>query len=375
MTRWLPTTAMLTSLSMGCVPDPKPPGDRADEGAPGATDWDLYDGDTGPDDLPATEPGDTGTAPVEATDPWGRDLSCPQPTQCISLAEAMDRNFAAVTLNGDLQVENHGPYPICSGRWHTFFSDDSQDSIAGHPDASWPEEPPDAFEIAAGSQWNHAYARASGAPAWWCIERTQVTVPGASYRFTGARAPEPLMSFVQSETDTNGNGIEDHSDFADPTTGAPWTNHNIWDHLAAQPTYVVGRTPNYLELQPGTSAPLTIEVVNLGRDESTLQVSETLPAGTRGYDFSVRPSSSESHSDGSTTHTWYFKMAGANDDDDLSVPATYDTVQIDLKVAWERPDCGYREVGAAPEVTWTDNAGLTHTSYGTELVLVCCDGT
>ena len=360
-------------LTAGCELDQE--SKLPDGGTDGATDWSLYD-DTGLDgtsESPApTDSGDT--APSTGDDPWGRDLSCPQPTECISIAEAVDRGFAHIQLNGDLDVVNDGPYPLCSGRWHTYFSDVSQDAIAGHTDVTWPGEPHDAYEIDIDDLWGHVYARTAGGPAWWCIERTQLTANGSTYRFTGARAPEPLLHYVHTETDTNGNGMEDHIDYADPTTGAPWTNHNIWDHLAENPVYVVGRTPNYLEMQPGTAAPLTIEVVNIGRDSSNIEVSETLPAGARGYDFSVRPSTSTSNSDGSTTHTWYFKMSGAEDDDDLSAPATYDIVQIDYKVAWERADCGYREVTWAPDVSWTDNTGTRYTSYGTELVLVCCDG-
>jgi hypothetical protein len=368
----------LCGLATAC--DPTPDGKEDAAGTEGATDWSMYQdsGDTG-----AASSGSTAGSPgtpetpgsTDESDPWGRNLDCPQPDACISLAEAMDRGFAAVTLSSTLDVDNFGPYPICSGRWHTFFSDGSQDAIAGHSDVVWPGEPKDAFEIVPEEIWRHEYARSLGGPAWWCIERTQVTQAGASYRFTGARAPHPLLAWVHTESDTNTNGTEDHVDYADPSTGAPWTNHNIWDHLAAQPTYVVGRTKNYLEMQPGTSSPLTIEVVNLGRDTSSIHVQETLPAGTRSYDFSVRPSSSETNSDGSTTHDWYFKMNGSVDNPDLSTPTDYDMVQIDFQVVWERADCGYREEGEAPSVTWTDNTGATYTSYGTELVIVCCDGT
>lgn len=368
----LALSSALVAAAVGC--DATPDDKTADAGTAGHTDWSLYDdtaADPGADDTedhPATD----GSTDDPSGDPWGRDLACPQPTACISLAEAVDRGFAHVVLSGTLDVVNDGPYPICAGRWHTFFSDTSQDAIAGHTDITWPGEPEDALEIDDDDIWGHQYARTAGGPAWWCIERTQLTADGSTYRFTGARAPEPLLRYVHTDTDTNGNGTEDHVDYADPTTGAPWTNHNIWDHLAANPTYVVGRTPNYLELRPGTSAPLTIEVVNLGREAGNIRVTERLPAGARGYGFTVTPTTSETHGDGSTTHTWYFKMSGAEDDDDLSEPATYDTVQIDYQVTWERPDCGTRERTWAPEVTWTDTTGSTYTSLGTELVLACC---
>jgi len=359
-------------LTAGCEPDGAK-SDNHDAGQTGGTDWSLY-GDTADT---AAQGNVDGTGQVDPDgdqgDPYGRDLSCPQPTECISLAESYDRGWATVTWDGTLDVDNDSPYEVCAGRWHTFFSETSQDAIAGHSDISWPGEPEDAWLIEAESRWRHEYARTVGGPAWWCIERTQVTAYGSRYRFTGARAPTPLMTYVHTETDTNSNSIVDQNDYADPSTGAPWTNHNIWDLIAEQPVFVVGRTPNYLELQSGTSAPLTIEVVNLGREAGSIQVSERLPAGTRAWGFSVLPTTSETHGDGSTTHTWYFKMNAAEDDEDTNNPSTYDIVKINYNVEWNRPDCGYREKTWAPEVSWTDNDELRHTSSGTELVLVCCE--
>jgi len=356
-----------------CEPEGGKSTDDNDAGTGGGTDWSLYD-DTGVDEDadPRGNPSNDGPT-VGVGDPYGRDPDCPQPTECISLAEAVDRGWASIQFDGTLDVDNDGPYEICSGRWHTFFSDYSQDAIAGHTDISWPGEPEDAMVLDPDDLWPHQYARTVGGPAWWCIERTQVTAYGSPYRFTGARAPSPLLSWVFTETDTNSNGIVDQNDYADVTTGAPWTNHNIWDHIAEQPVYVVGRTPNYLELTPGTSAPLTIEVVNIGREASSIQVSERLPAGARAWGFSVLPTTSEENGDGSTTHTWYFKMNGAEDDEDVNQPSIYDTVQIDYNVEWTRPDCGYREKTWAPEVSWLDLDGVRQVSYGTELVLVCCE--
>ncbi len=355
--------AFLAVAAMGCEPQPSL---KEREIVDGATDWSLIQ-DTG-------EPSQESTPSEDTSDSAPYNIDCPQPDSCISLAEAMDRDFATLSYYDGVVVKNTGPYDICAGRWHTYFSETSQDAIAGNSEVSWPAEPEDAYEIPAGESWTHDYARFRDGPAWWCIERTQVTANGSALRFTGARAPTPLMSYVHTETDTNLNGVEDHVDYADTTTGAPWTNNNIWNHLAATPTYVVGRLPNYVELRPGESAPLTIEIVNLGRSSSTVQVTEHLPAGTRAYGFTVRPTTTTVHDDGSTTHVWSFKMAGATDDEDLSAPTDYDIVNITYQVVWDRPDCGYRQKGSAPEVTWTDDFGTTSTSYGTELILVCCDG-
>ena len=357
---------------VGCEPDGQK--DTLDDaGEAGGTDWDLYTdtGDTGTEQ--ESMPEDSGT-PIDEADPYGRDPSCPQPTECISLAESVDRGWSDISFNGTLDVKNSGPYEICSGRWHTFFSDYSQDAIAGDSSTSRPGVPEDALLLEAGASRAHNYAESANGPAWWCIERTQVTAYNSPYRFTGARAPDPILSWVDTATDTNTNGVQDQVDYADPSTGAPWTNHNIWDHIAEQPVYVVGRDPNYIEIRPGTSVPLTIEVVNLGREASSIQVSERLPAGARAWGFSVTPSTIEENGDGSTTHTWYFKMNGSTDDENVSQPTDYDIVRIDYNVEWTSPDCGYREKTWAPEVSWLDLSGVRQVSYGTELVIACCEG-
>lgn len=365
--------AMLLLVSLaGCESDgQKTTEDDAGEG--GGTDWSLYE-DTGDSGSGSGDPhGDDGDEPsVDEGDPYGRDPSCPQPTECVSLAEATDRGWTSIIWDGTLNIDNNGPYEVCSGRWHTFFSDYSQDAIAGHASTVWPTAAEDSSVISPGAGWVHDYASASG-PAWWCIERTQVTAYGSPYRFNGARAPDPLLHWVGTETDTNHNGVLDQTDYADPSTGAPWTNHNIWDNIAQQPVYVVGRTPNYIELRPGTSVPLTIEVINLGREASSIQVSERLPAGARAWGFSVHPSTSEDNGDGSTTHTWYFKMNGAEDNEDINQPSNYDIVRIEYNVEWTKTDCGYREKTWAPEVSWLDLSGVRQVSYGTELVIACCE--
>ncbi len=122
----------------------------------------------------------------------------------------------------------------------------------------------------------------------------------------------------------------------------------------------------------GESTDLTVQVVNLGRGAGSAIVSETIPAGASASDFSLEPGIITDNADGSRTYTWAWKMGGAEDNGDLSQPTIYDRLDITYTLTWEAADCGGRSIGAAPRVDWSDSDGLSHISWGTELVVACC---
>lgn len=314
---------------------------------------------------------DTGGAVAEG--PTQPASSCPQPVAPISLAEAWDRGFAAVWFGSTLNVANEGPHSVLVDDWHIYFADGSQDSAAGHTD--FPHGAPDtdasSLLVPPGGLWSMDYAGDSG-PAWWCVERTQRTAMTQAFHFNGAEVPDVLKDLIFFDTDENANGIEDHTEYPDATMTAPQAQFNVWDTIAEGPVFVVGRVPNYLELNPGQSGELTIEVVNLGRGAGSMVVSETLPAGTSARDFSISPTTQERHGDGSTTYTWSDKVLASVDDSDLGAPTDYATVRITYTLTWDTPACGMRITGEAPQVDWADVHGRSHRSSGTELVIACC---
>ena len=350
-------TAPLLSfaLSLGCS-TASPVGDSRSPVPP--IELDAYTFDTG------------GADTASSTEP---ESSCPQPVAPISLAEAWNRGFADIWFDNTLKVANDGPYPVRIDDWHIYFAEGSQDAAAGHTDFPHGEPGGDTSTLILppGEVWEMAYTGSDG-PAWWCIERTQRTAPTSNFHFNGAEVPDILKDFILFETDEDGNGVEDHTEVPPREPSVPQTQHNLWDTIAAGPVFVVGRVPNYLELQPGQSEELTIEVVNLGRGAGSMVVTETLPAGTSASDFSVLPTTEERHEDGSTTYTWSDKVLASVDDDDLAAPTDYATVQIRYTLTWDTPACGMRVTGDAPHIDWSDVEARPQRSSGTELVIACC---
>jgi hypothetical protein len=331
-----------------------------------AADKSGLDGDAAPD-VPWT-PTDTGPTDTGAPD----GLTCPQPDGPISLAEAWDRGWAHLSFDGTLNVENIGEHPISMERWYIYWTEESQDAAAGDADVNWQSEQASGAQVDPGDTWRHGYTMGAG-PAWWCVERTQVTTYTENFDFNGARVPTPLMEWIHTQTDTNDNGVEDHSDYVDFSTGAPHTQTNVWDAIAEGPIMVVGRDRNYLEMQVGDTAQLTVEVTNLGRGTGYLRVGETIPGGTSASNFSVIPDEIQNNEDGSTTLWWEFKMPGSIDDPDTSRPTDYDTLEIEYDLTMTEADCGRRMTTWAPQVLWSDIHGRDFTSFGTPLVIACCE--
>jgi hypothetical protein len=359
-TRVALTTVLLTTVLMaGCS-----------YFAEGKTDTD----DFGSDDE-AWTPTDTGEPSTDTgpTDTGSAVSDCPQPTTPISLAEAWDRGYADISFDGALQIDNVGPHEISIENWHLFLTPTSQDAAAGDADINYETGTATGRVIDPGDTWTHYYTSSTG-PAWWCIERTQVTTYADDFIFNGSQAPVPLMDFIHTLTDTNANSVEDHGEYPDPVyTTAPQTQFNVWDAISEGPVLAIGRTPNYIELHPGESGTLTVEVLNLGRGMGTVEVSETIPAGTEAHSFSVTPTRTSDNTDGSTTITWEFKMPGSEDDPDTSMPTTYDSIDISYGITMLDADCGQRMTTWAPQVSWQDIWERPFVSYGTPLVIACCE--
>ena len=322
------------------------------------------------------EPVDTGDLAVE-DDPVGEsfDESCPQPDATVSLGEGWSRGWVQAWYDGAMNLHNAGPQPVSMDAWHVWFAGGSQDAAAGSGDYAYGTDQAgqQGLEIAPGETWALDYTSEAG-PAWWCVERTQVTAPTSDFHFNGAEVPEPLMKHIFFDSDLNDNGVEDHDDYNDPETGASQAQHNVWDEIAQGPVLVIGRVPNYIELKPGESRALTIEVVNLGREAGNTTVHETIPAGSMASEFSRQPTWVTDNADGTTTYTWATKMPESVDDPDLSAPTTYGISEISYVLTWTAPDCGERVEGEAPRVDWEDIDGVAQVSWGTPLMVACCPG-
>ena len=325
------------------------------------------------------EPVDTGDLGVDedaVDDAAGDtfDATCPQPDATVSLGEGWSRGWVQTWFDGTMNLHNSGPQPVSMDAWHVWFAGGSQDAAAGSGDYAYGTDQAgqQGLEIAPGQVWALDYTSEDG-PAWWCVERTQLTATTNDFHFNGAEVPEPLMQHIFGASDLDDDGVEDHGDF-DTETGSSQAQHNVWDEISAGPVLTIGRVPNYIELKPGETRALTIEVVNLGRAAGNTTVHETIPAGTVAGDFSREPTWVTDNADGTTTYSWATKMAESVDDPDLHAPTLYAITEITYQLTWTAPQCGDRVEGDAPRVDWEDVDGAAQVSWGTPLMVACCPG-
>jgi len=397
--------------------------DKGDEGEPSSDSGVVAEEDDPCDD------GEEAVAVVRDLD--GR--TCPAPGACVGLPEAYDRGWVAFSYGGSgLTIESISDSPICIDGWYLLVSDESQDSGFGDPgdeeegdgssdgsgddgsgddgsgdDGSGDDgsgdhgsgddggsddggmsgeedDPCDDDEklgadggqmrMAPGQSLSFGYAGgalgglADDNPTWWCVEETQVTQTSDNWEFNGARMPGPLLDYALLETDVDLDGVEDH---VDTDTGKYQTNHNIWDHMATSPVFAIGRDRHYLELAPGESEVVTLQVVNMGRALGEVTFTETLPTGTVASDFSLEPELISTDWRGRTTLTFRKTLAAAVDSgtyehtDYAGIDVSYRVTMTDDVV------CTRRRSGAPPLATWADR-GTMMRSYGSPLIVGCC---
>ncbi len=205
-------------------------------------------------------------------------------------------------------------------------------------------------------------------PTWWCVEETQVTVATDNWEFLGSRMPGPLVEYAVFPTDLDDDGVEDH---ADTNTGKYQTNHNIWDHMAAEPVFSIGRDRHYIDLAEGESARVTLTVRNMGRVAGDVTFTEVLPFGVEASAFSQEPSAIETDWRGRTVLTFDATVAGAIDTGTYEHTG-YSQVDISYSLALTSDDsCVDRRHGGAPRARWFSGS-RSHLSYGSPLIVGCC---
>lgn len=283
---------------------------------------------------------------------------CPPPTECVELAEAVDRGHATLEMaRQGLGVTIHADYTFCVDDMLTLTSATSQDAIGGTTSRT---------ETSREETLWLTYAAWGSEAGWWCIEPDQYTAIGAAYDFDGAHAPTALEWRAQTETDLDDDGAEDH---LQQNPLGTQTQYNIWDFEAVSPILVVGRSVNYLRMDQGDTAHVVIQVRNLGRVAGGGYVQERFPPGRVPLRYDVEPDAIETASDGTITATWFVDL-------DAAIPvhdgqAVYGQRQLGYELRYDRA-CSGRDVGPWPEVTFTAADGQTYRSRGSSLVVECC---
>ncbi|MDP2310967.1 MAG: choice-of-anchor D domain-containing protein [Pseudomonadota bacterium] len=269
---------------------------------------------------------------------------------CIGLGEAWDRDLLdAHTLASGvtLQVDNlSADDEVCIDNWYIWLSRESQDMGAGDMDADFGDVyPTGSLGIATEASITFNGGADSGA-SWWCLEHTQYTQPNASYEFTGARVPEPLLSYMFAEDQD-----------------AVWA----WEEENA--VMIAARRTNYVSMPGGGgTAPVTLRVLNMGSQDGTAEVRETLLAGFTATDFSIAPTRTEAGADGATVYVFDVSL-GKRTLTGIYEQTIYEEQEITYTLGV--PACRGRQYHAPMETHWDDSVRVERVATANPLVVDC----
>lgn len=233
-------------------------------------------------------------ADVESCDDWldndgdGRvDEGCPaldcpdRPVLgCLSFAEGWARGQLVVRADGatsGLVVENHGEHPVCIDAPAFFGSPRTQSAAFGGEVVADRVAVPagGALQLGYGS-WtteNETYHPYLGLYAWWCADFDTPVRETYAFDYFGEQAPEPYWGLIAEATDVDGDGREDHADWAD--TQGVQTQYSLWQYQFDHAMFVVGHEVDVA----GVGVTVRVIVRNFGDQDGEGEVVATLPEG------------------------------------------------------------------------------------------------
>jgi len=305
---------------------------------------------------PLEETSELGYFWASSNDPDGSEVATLEglyQLPCLGLHEAVTRGYVDIRSNAEgIIVEHEGEdEEICIDRWYVYISEGTQDAGAGDPsyvaDDVYGEE--GSIELTRGDQVLFTWGT-SQAPAWWCVEQTQLTDTSTSFHFTGAQVPSMLLDTMLG------------TDF-DP-------NSLVWADMRDHPIMIVGRERGWASLPAGGSTLVEVEVVNMGRVAGVAAVSETIPAGMAASNFDLEPFGEDWSEDGSVTYSWEVELAAAEDTAD-DTHTIYDSQTISYVLQVNDEACLPRTSTPEPWVSWEDSDGTVQEAAGSPLIIEC----
>ncbi len=257
---------------------------------------------------------------------------CELPAGCVSLAEAFARDWIVidtpVSQSSTVVMHNLGPVEVCLDEHLLFLSDPTQSMTNGTEKANG-----QAMKIAAGGKitlkygpWtypNGYYQPYLNAPSWWCVEYGQLATINTYFGYYGEQAPEMVQYYLDNNTDTNGNGKEDHVEWAGKY--GTRTLYNVWGYQNSHGVLTAGKVA-------GAAGPGDIAVVltshNLGAFAAQGVLVDTIPADYSVGNFSIEPDGWVENDDGTVTLFWNIDLAGYEDAAGWSTTTIFDSLEI-----------------------------------------------
>lgn len=222
------------------------------------------------------------------------------------------------TGSGKITFTNTDPnYDVCLSAFQLWDNPTSQAAFLGSQGnfTGWNEQgeyviPASGsldFHYGSWTTANGRYERYLGAEPWWCLERGINLTQGVSYTSTGALLPPEIMDLIQAELDLDGDGVEDHVDWA--TSVGVQAQQNLWDYQNSHTALTVGKL---MSTNSDGTVSVALTVQNRGVVAGVGDVLDTAPEHWSLVGCDVSPDASTTNEDGSTSHEWSVSLAGCS---------------------------------------------------------------
>ncbi|MCP4806843.1 MAG: DUF11 domain-containing protein [Proteobacteria bacterium] len=220
-----------------------------------------------------------------------------------------------ITGTGVATLSNSDPdYDICLEGFAMWDLEGSQSLVVGEDVLAG-----ETYRIDAGSQidlyygsWttdNGVYSPYLDDPAFWCYQYGTVLQTGDAYSSIGAWLPEDMQAWVTDDTDTDGDGTEDHVDWAGGS--GVQAQHNIWEYQETHAAVAIGKLA---ESSSSGTVEVTLTVQNRGAESTTASVTDTLPPSWSLVSCDDTPDSETGNDDDTTTLSWEVALDGCQNE-------------------------------------------------------------
>ena len=169
---------------------------------------------------------------------------------------------------------------------------------------------------------NNVYEAYLGEASFWCYQAGSLLEVGVPYESIGALLPEDMQWYIQAETDRDGDGVEDHVDWAN--AWGVQSQHNLWDYQDGHAAFAMGKLAQRTAM--GTVA-ITLTAQNRGALPSSGTLTDTLPRNWRIDSCDLSPDTEVIQADDTTTLTWELSLNGC-----VSDCAVFDEVVIECEL-------------------------------------------
>ncbi|HJN77616.1 MAG TPA: hypothetical protein QGF58_27095 [Myxococcota bacterium] len=155
---------------------------------------------------------------------------------------------------------------------------------------------------------NGVYSPYLDEPSFWCYQYGTTLAVGDSYDSIGAWLPEDIQAPITDDTDEDGDGVEDHVDWAGAS--GVQAQANIWTYQNSHAAVAIGKLA---ESTSSGTVEVTLTVQNRGATATTATVTDTLPAFWSLDSCDDTPDSEGTNSDEQVELTWSVALDGCTD--------------------------------------------------------------